>query len=463
MPNFEEYINANKSEFESRLFEVLRIPSISADESRLSDMVKCANWFVDGFRRLGLASELITTKRHPIVYAETPAIEGKPVILVYGHYDVQPPDPLELWLSPPFEPTIRNGNVYARGATDDKGQLLTHFFALESILKTTGMDSLPCQVKFVVEGEEEVGSEGLDAFLHSEIGKQKLACDCILVSDTGMIAAGQPTITYGLRGIAAFELFLTGPNRDLHSGTFGGAVFNPAIALSKILGKIIDENGRVQIPHFYDDVLPLTDNEKKQFASLPFDEVEFFNAIGVNNGFGEKDFSTNERRWVRPTFDINGITAGYQGEGSKTIIPSKASAKFTFRLVPNQKPEVVVANVREFIGSVVPVGVKWELVVQHGASGMRLDLDNSRFVQPMSKALEQTFNRQPVFIREGGSIPIVANFNLVLGSDVLLVGWGQDDDALHSPNEKFSLFNFHAGILSFARFLSYVEATVKST
>ncbi|MDR2170830.1 MAG: dipeptidase [Planctomycetaceae bacterium] len=455
MSNFEDYINVNKNVFEMRLFEALRIPSISADESHLSDMSLCASWFVDGFNRLGLKSELIETRRHPLVYAETAAVPGKPVILIYGHYDVQPPDPLELWISPPFEPTIRNGNVYARGATDDKGQFLTHFFALESILNTAG--SLPYQVKFIVEGEEEVGSEGLDEFLHSESGKQKLACDCILVSDTGMFAAGQPTITYGLRGIAAFELLLTGPNRDLHSGTFGGSVFNPAIALTKILASIIDQNGRIQIPHFYDDVLPLTDNERDQFASLPFDEAGFFDAIGLRNGFGEIDFSTNERRWVRPTFDINGITTGYQGDGSKTIIPSKASAKFTFRLVPNQKPESIVDNVRKFIAAVTPDEIKWELEVQHSAAGMRLDLEKSRFVKPMSIALEKTFNKKPVFIREGGSIPIVANFNAVLNADVLLVGWGQDDDALHSPNEKFSLANFHAGILASARFLKELE------
>ncbi|MDR1479306.1 MAG: dipeptidase [Planctomycetaceae bacterium] len=454
MSNFEEYIDANKGTFESRFFEVLRIPSVSADESYLSDMRCCADWFVSGFDRLGMKSELIETQRHPIVYAETVAIPDKPIILIYGHYDVQPPDPLDLWLSPPFEPTIRNGNVYARGTTDDKGQFMTHFFAIESILKTSG--SLPYQVKFVIEGEEEVGSGGLDNFLHSDAGKQKLACDCVLVSDSGMFEPGQPAIIYGLRGVMAFELILTGPNRDLHSGTYGGSVFNPAIALSKILSNIIDQNGRIQIPHFYDDVLPLTEKEKEQFASLPFDESGFFGAIGLRKGFGEAGFSTIERRYVRPTFDINGITAGYQGEGSKTIIPSKASAKFTFRVVPNQNLESIISNVREFIGSMVSDGIKWELVVQHGAAGMRLDLDNSRFVQPMAYSLEQTFNRKPVFIRDGASIPIVANFNAVLGADVLLVGWGQDDDALHSPNEKFSLASFHAGILTSARFLNEI-------
>lgn len=452
MSNFEEYISANRETFESRFFEVLRIPSVSADESHLSDMRCCADWFVSVFERLGMKSELIETRRHPIVYAETAAVPGKPVVLIYGHYDVQPPDPLDLWLSPPFEPTVRNGNVYARGATDDKGQFLTHLFAIESILKTSGL--LSCQVKFVVEGEEEVGSEGLGDFLNSDAGKQKLACDCVLVSDTGMFEPGQPTIIYGLRGVMAFELILMGANRDLHSGTYGGSVLNPAIALSKVIASMVDQNGRIQIPHFYDDVLPLTEKEREQIASLNFDEAGFLGSIGLSSGFGEAGFSTIERRYVRPTFDVNGITAGYQGEGSKTIIPSKASAKFTFRLVPNQNLDSIISNVHEFIGSVVPESITWELVVQHGAAGMRLDLDNSRFVQPMTQSLEKTFNRKTVFIRDGASIPIVANFNLVLGADVLLVGWGQDDDALHSPNEKFSLASFHAGILTSARFLS---------
>jgi succinyl-diaminopimelate desuccinylase len=448
---FEDYISSNAGAFESGFFELLRIPSVSADESSCLEMRRCAEWFVSRFRGIGLSSELVETDRHPLVYAETAPVSGKPIVLIYGHYDVQPPDPLDLWVSPPFEPTIRNGNVYARGATDDKGQFLTHFFAMESILATSGV--LPYQVKFIVEGEEEVGSEGLGAFLRSDVGKSRLACDCILVSDTGMFAPGQPTITYGLRGIAAFELFFTGPNRDLHSGTFGGSVFNPAVALSKILNSFIDENGRVQIPHFYDEVLEITDKERTQFNSLQFDEAGFFDAIGLKTGFGEAGFTTNERRWVRPTFDINGITAGYQGEGSKTIIPSKASAKFTFRLVPNQEPDRIAAKLRGFIAERVPSGISWELVEQHGAAGMRLDLDKSRFVEPMVVALEKTFGKPPVFIREGGSIPIVAAFNHELKADVLLVGWGQDDDALHSPNEKFSLKSFHSGILASAEFL----------
>ena len=457
--NYEEYIASHQNDFETRLFDVLRLPSVSAVEAHRPDVRRTAEWFCNQFTNIGLHAELLETEGHPIVFAEytPPALTEKtPTLLIYGHYDVQPPDPLNLWLSPPFEPDVRNGNVYARGATDDKGQFLTHVFAVESILKSQG--SFPCKVKFVVEGEEESsGSCSLEKLLKTDEGKRKLACDCIVVSDTSQFAEGQPTITYGLRGIAAFELVLTGPNRDLHSGTFGGSVFNPATALTKILSQFTDENGVVLIPQFYDDVIPLTDRERNEFSALPFDESGFFTKIGLKTGFGEKGYSTNERRWGRPTFDINGLTAGYQGEGSKTIIPSRASAKFTCRLVPNQDPEKIVSAIRSYIASLTPPGIAWELAVQHGAAGMCLNLDKSRFVEPMAKALERTFKKKPVFTREGGSISIVAEFHHVLQADVLLVGWGQDDDALHSPNEKFSLASFHHGILASARFLMLVE------
>ena len=454
--SYEEYIASHRDNFESRFFEVLRFPSVSAVEAHRPDVRRTAEWFRDLFAGMGLQTELIETEGHPLVFAEyVPAAvtEATPTILVYGHYDVQPPDPLDLWKSPPFEPTIRDGNVYARGATDDKGQFLTHVFAVESLLKT--QTPLSCRVKFIVEGEEEsVGSLALEHFLYTDEGKRKLACDCILVSDTSQFAPGLPTITYGLRGILACELFLTGPNRDLHSGTFGGSVFNPAIALTKILAQFTDENGIVQIPQFYDNVLPLTDREQGQFAALPFDENEFFAKIGLETGFGEQGYSTVERRSGRPTFDINGITAGYQGEGSKTIIPSKASAKFTCRLVPKQDPEKIASALRSYIATLIPPGITWELSMNHGAAGMSLDLDKSKFIEPMAVALEQTFGKEPVFTREGGSIPIVATFNHVLEADVLLVGWGQHDDATHSPNEKFSLASFHNGILASARFMA---------
>jgi len=452
--SYKEYIASHRDDFESRFFEVLRFPSVSAVPAHRPDVRRTAEWFRDQFAGLGLSAELIETAGPPIVFAEyipKTMTDETPTLLIYGHYDVQPPDPLDLWHSPPFEPTIQNGNVYARGATDDKGQFLTHVFALESILQS--QDSLPYKIKFVVEGEEEIGSRGLEHFLHTDEGKHKLTCDCIVVSDGSQFAPGQPTITYGLRGIIACELFLTGPDRDLHSGTFGGAVFNPAIALTKILSQFIDENGIIRVPQFYDDVLPLTDRERSQFAALDFSEAEFFAEIGLQSGFGEKGYSVNERRWAIPTFDINGITAGYQGEGSKTIIPSKASAKFTCRLVPNQDPVKIAELIRSYIGTLIPPDITWELSVQHGAGGMSLDLDQSKFVEPMVQALEATFGKKPVFTRGGGSIPIVAAFNHVLQADVLLVGWGQDDDALHSPNEKFSLESFHRGILASAMFL----------
>jgi succinyl-diaminopimelate desuccinylase len=464
--SYETYIASQREDFESRFFEVLRFPSVSAVEAHRADVRRTAEWFRDQFNRIGLHAELLDCNNngggHPIVFAEyipPTATATTPTMLFYGHYDVQPPDPLDLWQSPPFEPTVRNDgnvrNVYARGATDDKGQFLTHVFAVESILKTQG--TLPCKIKFVVEGEEESsGSASLEKFLHTDEGKRKLACDCIVVSDTSQFTQGQPTITYGLRGIVACELFLTGPNRDLHSGTFGGSVFNPAIALAKILSQFTNADGIVQIPSFYDDVIPLTDRERSQFAALPFDDAEFFAKIGLTLGFGEKGYSTNEWRWGRPTFDINGITAGYQGGGSKTIIPSKASAKFTCRLVPNQDPEKIVSAIRSYIAELIPPGITWELVVQHGAAGMSLDLNKSRFVEPMAKALEETFNKKPVFTREGGSIPLVAEFHQVLKADVLLVGWGQDDDALHSPNEKFSLTSFYQGILASAKFIERI-------
>ncbi|GHT10865.1 hypothetical protein FACS1894170_03680 [Planctomycetales bacterium] len=451
--HFSDYIRSNKEVFESRFFDFLRIPSISASAEHKVDMRCAAEYLVRQFQSFGIKGEIIETQSNPLVFAEyTPekVSADAPVILVYGHYDVQPPDPLELWTTPPFEPTVRNGNVYARGANDDKGQSLTHLFAVGSLLETDG--TLPCKVKFVYEGEEEVGSEALHQYVYSDAGKRKLACDCILVSDTNMYAPDTPTITYGIRGILAFDLVLTGPNRDLHSGIYGGSVYNPAIALTKILSQFINADGQILVPHFYDDVLPLTDRERRQFADLPFDESAFFSNLNITAGFGETGYSVNERRWTRPSFDVNGITAGYQGTGSKTIIPSQASAKITFRLVPNQVPEKIFDTVQNFLPSIIPAGITWKLERHHGEAAMCLDLDGSRFVEPMSVALEKTFGKRPVFTREGGSVPIIADCQRVLNADVLFVGWGQEDDAIHSPNEKFSLDSFQRGILSSATF-----------
>lgn len=443
MKSIESYLEAESNRFESVFFEMLKIPSISADPEHKPDMLKMASTLNDYFKGLGLKSEIISTETHPLVYAETPPVEGAPTVLVYGHYDVQPPDPLNLWKTPPFEPTVRDGSVFARGATDDKGQFLTHVFGLEAWLKTK--EKLPLQIKFLIEGEEEVGSHALETFLKEEPNRKKLACDCVVVSDTSMFGPGQPAITYGLRGVMAFELFLSGPSRDLHSGDFGGTLINPSIALIKMLSAMIDENGKIQVPDFYKDVKPISERERSQFAMLPFDETHFFNQIGLEGGTGEQGFTTLERRWARPAYDINGLTAGYQGEGSKTVIASEASAKFTYRLVPDQNPEEIKENTEKFLRSILPPGIKMRLEYAHGAAGMVVDLE-SKFVEAAAESLEKTFGRPPVYTRQGGSIPIVSQLSADLNADVLMIGFGLDDDNLHAPNEKFSLHCFHQGI-----------------
>jgi len=444
-----KYIEDNAQQFESELFDLLRIHSISTLPFHAGDVCKAAEWLVKRLTRLGLQPELIKTQRHPLVYAETPYVPDAPVVMVYGHFDVQPvDDPDNEWKSVPFEPTVLDGKVFARGSSDDKGQLLTHIFAVEAILKEMG--TLPYQIKFLFEGEEEDGSKSITAFVNSH--KDKLACDCLVVSDGAMFGPGQPAITYGLRGLMAFELMLTGPNRDLHSGTFGGAVYNPAIALSQMMSRMIDENGRIQVPEFYTDVVPLTERERKQFADLPFDEAGFFSKIGLQEGFGETGYTSIERRWVRPTFDINGLTSGYQGEGGKTVLPGKASAKFTFRLVPKQDPARIAANVETYLKSICPPGITMHLHYHHGANGLLVSLD-SPFVEAAARALEETFGCPPFYTREGGSIPIITLMSDVLDADVLLLGWGQDDDNTHAPNEKFSLADFHNGIKASAKLL----------
>ncbi|MDR3110776.1 MAG: dipeptidase [Planctomycetaceae bacterium] len=456
MKSVEEYIQSHVDEFRERLFEVLRFRSISADTSCGGEIAKTAQWLVDILKPLGLNTELIKTEGNPLIYAETPRIAGAPTLLIYGHYDVQPPDPLELWTTSPFEPTVRDNNIYARGSSDDKGQLLTHVFAIESLLKVG--KPLPLQVKFLFEGEEEVGSASLSKYLHDSSSKKKLAADCIMVSDTCMFGVGQPTITYGLRGVMALELTVRGPSRDLHSGVFGGSVTNPAIALAKMITQVLDENGRIKVPGFYDDVLTISENEQSQLATLPFNEDEFYSKIGLQSGCGESGFSTLERRWCRPSFDVNGLTSGYQGEGSKTVIPSLASAKFSFRLVPNQSAEKIAAATKNFFDSIKPDGVTIELDYQHGAEAMAIDPAKSRFMKPATEALERTFGRPPVYTREGGSIPIVAEMANVLNAETLLIGWGQDDDNIHSPNEKFSLSAFQNGILASAHFIAATKA-----
>jgi len=455
MSVMETYIASNSDRYEKEFFDFLRIPSISTVPANKPDVEAAANWLAALLTRIGLKPEVIASKRLPLVYAETPKVPGKPTVMIYGHFDVQPPDPLELWTSPPFEPTVRGDSVFARGATDDKGQLLTHVYAVEAFMKANmeADGKLPFQIKMIFEGEEEVGSDTIEEFVKNH--PDKLACDCLIVSDSAMFGPGQPAITYGLRGIAAFELFLTGPCHDLHSGVFGGSVMNPAIALSRMLAELIDENGKIRIPYFYDPVVPLSERERQQFADLPFDEKDFFAKIKLTEGVGEHGYTTLERRWARPTFDINGLTAGYQGEGSKTVLPSKASAKITFRLVPKQDPKEIHKNLEAYLKSICPPGITMDLQYQHGAPGLLVSLD-SPFVEAAANALEKTFAVPPLFIREGGSIPIITLMSEVLDADVLLIGWGQDDDNLHAPNEKFSLLSFHHGISASVRLLQEI-------
>ncbi len=455
MTDLLSYLNDHRQRFESDLFEWLRIPSIGTDRSFDGQTRQAAEWLAQKFRQLNLRTELIQTCGHPLVYAETPKVTGAPTILIYGHYDVQPPDPLELWETPPFEPSVRDGKVFARGATDNKGQMITHLFAVEAHLKMHGQ--LPVQVKFLVEGEEESGGAGLKAFLRGEYDDgvsvcDKLSADIAVISDCSQYAPEQPAITYGLRGTVYFEMTLTGPNRDLHSGKFGGTVSNPANSICRMLGAVVDEQGRIQIPGFYDDIEDLSEREMQQLAELDFCEEEYRRELGVTELAGEKGYSTLHRRWCRPTFDIHGLWSGYQGAGAKTVLPSVAGAKFSCRLVPRQDPGKIKASLQQMFQALVPPGIKMDLVASQGSPGFVLPLE-SPFVSAAARAIERGFGIKPVLVRSGGSIPVVSAFAAILGIDTLLLGWGQDDDNLHSPNEKFSLADFHRGIKSSCFFL----------
>jgi succinyl-diaminopimelate desuccinylase len=447
MKSIENYLGEHQKDAENDLFELLRLPSVSTDKRHESDVRRAAQWVANRLGSIGFEVELIETERHPIVFAQSDPVPGKPVALVYGHYDVQPPDPLDEWISPPFEPTVREGNVYARGATDDKGQMLTHLQSTQAWIKVE--KKLPIQVKFLIEGEEEVGSDGLSKYLATDEARQRLACDTVVISDSSQFGRQQPAITYGLRGIAYFELFLQGPKQDLHSGTFGGGVTNPANTICRMLASLINDQGRIQIDGFYDNVEELSERERSQLADLPFSDAGFMQQVGVGGLSGETGYTTLERRWARPTFDINGLTSGFQGEGSKTVLPCRASAKFSFRLVPRQDPAKVAAALRRKLASACPPGIKMELRELHHSPGFVVPLD-SPYMKAAAKAIEDGFGRAPVFIREGGSIPIVTTFKERLRADALLLGWGLDDDNTHSPNEKFSLADYHRGTLASA-------------
>jgi acetylornithine deacetylase/succinyl-diaminopimelate desuccinylase-like protein len=450
MSEFDSFLDQNRQRFENDLFEWLRMASIGTDSAYDAEVHKTGNWLAGKFRGIGLKTEVIETVGHPIIYAESPKVDGAPTVLVYGHYDVQPPDPLDLWETPPFEPSVRDGKVFARGATDDKGQMITHLFGVESWLATKG--DLPLQVKFLIEGEEESGSTGMNEFLAGKYDKdipvtEKIAANIAVISDCSQYAPGQPAITYGLKGITYFQVNLTGPNRDLHSGAFGGTVTNPANALAKMLASLIDEDGRVQIPGFYDNVLALSQRERELFASLGFSDEQYMEELGIDGMTGEAGFSTLERRWARPTFDVSGLWSGYQGEGAKTVLPAKAGAKFSFRLVPDQDVAQIQTSLEKMLRDLCPPGIEMEFQALHGAPGFVLPLE-SPFMEAAARAIERGFGKKPVFVRSGGSIPVVNTFSQLLGIDTLLLGWGQDDDNPHSPNEKFSLEDFHFGISS---------------
>jgi acetylornithine deacetylase/succinyl-diaminopimelate desuccinylase-like protein len=441
-----DYLKQNEFRSIGELSDYLRFPSVSAQPKHRPDLQACAEWVVKHCQSIGLHSRLCPTAGNPVVVAKTPPIRSngtrRPHFLVYGHYDVQPPEPFELWKSPPFEPRVEGRSIFARGACDNKGQNLAHLKAVEAYLKTG--TPLPCDLTFVIEGEEEVGSTSLASFLKKNY--KELACDAVVISDTGMPSPKLPALTYALRGIAAFEITVYGPARDLHSGIFGGTVENPAIALCQIIARLRDKNGRVAIPGFYDDVQPLSAYEKKQFARLPFKVSDYQKLVGVPKLFGERGYTPFEQRSARPTIEINGLTSGYQGEGSKTIIPAWARVKITTRLVPDQDPARIIKLVHRHLKRLCPPTVRIEIESGHGATPYLVSPTSSQS-QAALRALKSAFGCEPVLMREGGSIPIVNDFKRILKADALMLGLALPDDNAHSPNEKFSLDCFARGQL----------------
>ncbi len=443
------YIENNSGRYVEELKEFLRIPSISTLLENKPDMQKAAKFVAEKLRVAGLNKiEMIQTEGHPLVYGEWLGAPGKPTVLIYGHYDVQPVDPIELWSSPPFEPTIVGDNIFARGATDDKGQMFMHIKSVEAYFKTHG--SLPLNVKFLIEGEEEIGSSNLSVFLKNNT--ELLKCDSVLISDTALFAPGIPTITYGLRGLCYMEIEVTGPSRDLHSGTFGGGVPNPINVLTKMISQLIDKDGKIKIDGFYDDVLKLTKKERENFKALKFSEKEWGKAIGLKHLTGEKGYTTLERIWARPTLDCNGIWGGFTGEGAKTVIPSKASAKISMRLVPHQDPKKIEKLFERYIKKIAPKEVSVKVKGLHGGSPVITLLEDKATIAG-AKAMQLAFGKKTVFMREGGSIPIVVEFAKRLKASPVLMGLGLNTENLHSPNEHFNLKHFQLGIKGSAYFL----------
>tara|TARA_B100001287_G_scaffold70393_1_gene58031 strand:+ start:40396 stop:41781 length:1386 start_codon:yes stop_codon:yes gene_type:complete len=443
----QNYINQNKDKFLNELLELLKIPSVSADLKFKRDVLNAANFLKNNLNEIGAENiEIFPTKGHPIVYAEKIISLDLPTVLVYGHYDVQPADPYELWDSDPFDPVIKNteihpkGAIFARGACDDKGQMFMHLKAFEAMNKT---NSLPCNVKFMLEGEEEIGSANLENFVRENTSL--LSADVVLVSDTGIINNETPSICVGLRGLSYLEVEVTGPNRDLHSGLYGGGVANPINILSSMISSLHDEDGKITIPGFYENVLEVSAEERLEMAKAPFNIDEYKKDLQINQVHGEKGYSTNERTSIRPSLDINGIWGGYIGEGAKTVLPSKAYAKISMRLVPNQKSEKITNLFKGYFESIAPQCVKVKVTPHHGGEGVVIPTDFPAYIAAR-KAMEKTFGKTPIPVRSGGSIPIVPMFEEVLGLKTILLGFGLDSDVIHSPNEHFGLFNFYKGI-----------------
>jgi acetylornithine deacetylase/succinyl-diaminopimelate desuccinylase-like protein len=441
-----DYINTSRDRYIDELKQYLAIPSISALPQHADDVRRAADWSVSELTRIGMQNaKLFETPGYPVVYAEWLGAPGAPTILFYGHYDVQPVDPVDLWTSPPFEATIRDGEIYARGSADDKGQVFMHFKAIEAHLKQSG--KLPVNIKVILEGEEEVGSENLDDFVRAH--KEELKADVVVISDSPMFDRGVPSICYGLRGLTYFQIDLRGTASDLHSGSFGGAVANPAFVLTQLLAQMKDKSGRIKIPGFYDDVLPLNPEERAEYEKLPFNEKRYKKELGAPKLFGETGYTTMERVWGRPTFEVNGLLSGFTGEGAKTVIPAVAMAKVSMRLVPNQDPKKIGDLFEAYVQKITPKTVELKITRMHGGKPWVTDF-HSHFVQAAARAIEQAFGQRPVFTREGGSIPVVSTFQEVLGLPTVLFGIGLPDENAHAPNEKLDLSNFHNGVIASA-------------
>jgi acetylornithine deacetylase/succinyl-diaminopimelate desuccinylase-like protein len=450
-----DYREKNKDRFLNELLDLLRIPSVSARSEHKDDMQKCAEAVKQRLLEAGAGKvEIFATEGHPIVYGEKIIDPDKPTVLVYGHYDVQPPDPLELWHSGPFEPVIKDGKIYARGSCDDKGQFYMHVKALE-IMNQTG--TLSTNIKFLIEGEEEVGSPNLGKFVKAN--HNLLKADVILISDTAMISLENPSMDIGVRGLSYIEVEVTGANRDLHSGVYGGAVANPITILAKMIASLHDENNHVTIPGFYDDVVVATDAERKLMAAAPFDEKEYKDDLGVKELWGEKGFTTNERTGIRPTIELNGIWGGYTGEGAKTVLPGKAFAKISARLVPNQSSDKITQLLIDHLHKIAPANVQVKVSLHHGGEPYMTPIDSKGY-KAAAKAIETTFGKQPIPVRGGGSIPICALFEKELSVKIIFMGFGLDSDNLHSPNEKFNIANYYKGIETIPYFHKYFAETL---